>query len=183
MGDVDKSWRSIRDFSLPEYLAYLRRLERADERTRTAYPCSLRVIGRALQGCAGGCKFRISKGVSLLRVAACCTVLRSRWCQSGVRSTWITCRRLLYKPDARIRYFRRAMSEFGLGRATLYRASSLLAAPATCTTVTASIFINVEQRGFELLTSAVQSQIHNALVVHWCSESAANKHILSSRLS
>jgi hypothetical protein len=83
----------------------------------------------------------------MLWVAACCTVLRSRWCQSGVRRPCITRCRLLYKPDARIRYFRRAMSEYGLGRATLYRASSLLAAPATCTTVTASIFINMEQRG------------------------------------
>jgi hypothetical protein len=33
----------IRDFSLPEYLAYLRRLERADERTRTADLTLLRV--------------------------------------------------------------------------------------------------------------------------------------------
>jgi len=141
--------------------------------------CSLRVITQAVQGFARACKCRVSKGFlfsGLPCVAPYCV-------PGGVRSTWITCRRLLYKPDARIRYFRRAMSEYGLGRATLYRASSLLAAPATCTTVTASIFINVEQRGFELLTSAVQSQIHNAVVVHWCSESAANKHILSSRLS
>ena len=141
------------------------------------------MIIHVLQGFAEGCKWRISKPCSFLCLALCCTVLRSRWCQSGVRRPCITRCRLLYKPDARIRYFRRAMSEYGLGRATLYRASSLLAAPATCTTVTASIFINVEQRGFELLTSAVQSQIHNAVVVHWCSESAANKHILSSRLS
>ena len=56
----------------------------ADERTRTAYPCSLRVIGPVLLGFAEGCKSRISKRLSLLRVAACCTVLRSRWCQSGV---------------------------------------------------------------------------------------------------
>jgi hypothetical protein len=28
---------------------------------------------------------RISKGLSLLRVAACCTVLRSRWYQSGIK--------------------------------------------------------------------------------------------------
>src|SRR5215211_859202 len=38
------------------YSAYLRRFERADERTRTAYPCSLRVIGQALQGFAEACK-------------------------------------------------------------------------------------------------------------------------------
>jgi hypothetical protein len=46
--------------------------------------CSLRVITQALQGCAGGCKSRISRRLSLLRVAACCTVLRSRWYQSGI---------------------------------------------------------------------------------------------------
>src|SRR5215217_3814788 len=57
-------------------LTYLRRGGRADERTRTAYPCSLRVIHRALQRCAEACKYRMSKRLSLLRVAACCTVLR-----------------------------------------------------------------------------------------------------------
>jgi hypothetical protein len=31
-----------------EFCAYLSRLGRADERTRTAYPCSLRVIGHVL---------------------------------------------------------------------------------------------------------------------------------------
>ena len=48
--------------------------------------CSLRVISQALQGCAGGCKTLILRRVYLLRVAECCTVLRSRWCQSGVNS-------------------------------------------------------------------------------------------------
>jgi hypothetical protein len=48
--------------------------------------CSLRVITQALQGCAGGCKCRIFKLFSLLRFAACCTVLRSRWYQSGINS-------------------------------------------------------------------------------------------------
>src|SRR5215204_215613 len=48
--------------------------------------CSLRVIGQALQGCAGGCKCRIFRGVSFPCLAACCTVLRSRWYQSGIRS-------------------------------------------------------------------------------------------------
>jgi hypothetical protein len=47
--------------------------------------CSLRVIGHALQGCAQACKSRISKPVSLLRFAARCTVLRSRWYQSGIK--------------------------------------------------------------------------------------------------
>ena len=69
-----------------EFSAYLSRLGRADERTRTAYPCSLRVIIRALQGFARACKSCIDKAVSLLCLALRCTVLRSRWCQSGVRS-------------------------------------------------------------------------------------------------
>jgi hypothetical protein len=47
--------------------------------------CSLRVITQALQGCAEACKFRISKPFSLLRFAECCTVLRSQWCQSGIK--------------------------------------------------------------------------------------------------
>ena len=38
--------------------------------------CSLRVIHHALQGCAGDCKCRISKPVSFLCFAECCTVLR-----------------------------------------------------------------------------------------------------------
>ena len=40
-----------------------------------------------------------------------------------------------------------------------------------------SIFINVEPRGFEPLTSAVQSQIHNILVVRYCSEMPAKLSI------
>src|SRR5215218_3092717 len=48
--------------------------------------CSLRVIHQALQGCAGGCKCRIFRGVSFPYLAACCTVLRSRWYQSGINT-------------------------------------------------------------------------------------------------
>jgi hypothetical protein len=59
-------------------------VQRADKRTRTAYPCSLRVIGHMLQGVAQECKSRISKLLSILSVAACCTVLRSQWYQSGI---------------------------------------------------------------------------------------------------
>ena len=44
------------------------------------------MITQALQGCAGNCKCLISKPLSLLWVAACCTVLRSRWYQSGINS-------------------------------------------------------------------------------------------------
>jgi hypothetical protein len=42
---------------------------------------SLRMIIHALQGCAGGCKCRLSKGISLLCLAPGCTALRSRWYQ------------------------------------------------------------------------------------------------------
>ena len=45
---------------------------------------SLRVIIRVLQGVARACRSRISKPVSLLSFAGCCTVLRSRWYQSGI---------------------------------------------------------------------------------------------------
>jgi hypothetical protein len=57
---------------------------RADERTRTAFLISLRVIIEALQGFAEACKSPISKPFTFLRLAECCTVLRSRWCQSGI---------------------------------------------------------------------------------------------------
>src|SRR5215218_3561287 len=71
-----------------ELLAFVRFAgkKRADERTRTADLISLRVITQALEECAGGCKSRISKGVSVLCLAGCCTVLRSRWYQSGIRT-------------------------------------------------------------------------------------------------
>ena len=56
----------------------------ADERTRTAYLCSLRVIKRALQGFAGVCKSRIFRRFPFPWLAECCTVLRPRWYQSGI---------------------------------------------------------------------------------------------------
>src|SRR5918998_3286384 len=43
--------------------------------------------------------------------------------------------------------------------------------------------LEVEPRGVEPLTSAVQSQIHNVVVVRRCSKTPANKHILTSALS
>jgi hypothetical protein len=66
-----------------DVLVPVQRVQRAEERTRTAYPCSLRVITQALQGAAWGCKCRIFRRVSFLRLAPCCTVLRSRWCQEA----------------------------------------------------------------------------------------------------
>src|SRR5919106_2971887 len=73
---------NIRDFS---FLQVLQEKQRADERTRTAYPCSLRVITQALQGIARTCKTRVFRRLCLLRLTACCTVLRSRWYQSGIK--------------------------------------------------------------------------------------------------
>jgi hypothetical protein len=69
----------------PEVLTSRRLDERADERTRTADLVSLRVIIHVLQGFAESCNSRISRRFPLLRVAACCTVLRSRWYQSGIK--------------------------------------------------------------------------------------------------
>jgi hypothetical protein len=51
---------------------------------------SLRVIIQALQGFARFCDLPISKPVSLLYLALCCTVLRCRWCQSGVNITLLS---------------------------------------------------------------------------------------------
>ena len=65
--------------------------------------CSLRVIIHALQGRARACKSRVFKPASFLCLALCCTVLRSRWCQSGVRKRWITHRRFLCKRDMQLR--------------------------------------------------------------------------------
>jgi hypothetical protein len=73
---------------------------RADERTRTADLVSLRVIGHALRGVARGCKSPISRRLLLLRLAPCCTVLRSRWCQSGVKRTRISRRSSYFEPVA-----------------------------------------------------------------------------------
>ena len=51
-----------------------------------------------LQGLAGDCKSPISRRLSMLRIAACCTVLRSRWCQSGVSRLWTRPRQVLCRP-------------------------------------------------------------------------------------
>ncbi len=54
--------------------------------------CSLRVIHQALQGVARACKCRIFRRLSLLWVAECCTVLRSRWYQSGINVILVSTR-------------------------------------------------------------------------------------------
>ena len=73
-GGIRASSVRLREYSDSEYCAYLRRFERADERTRTADLTSLRVIYQALQGFAQECKSRIFKGFSLLRL--CCELHR-----------------------------------------------------------------------------------------------------------
>jgi hypothetical protein len=50
----------------------------------------LRVIGQPLQGFAQGSKYRIPKRLSFLCLALCCTVLRSRWYQSGINITLVS---------------------------------------------------------------------------------------------
>ena len=62
----------------------LKETTRADERTRTADLLQLRVISHVLQRFAQACKCPISKGFSFLGLALGCTVLRSRWYQSGI---------------------------------------------------------------------------------------------------
>jgi hypothetical protein len=68
------------------FLRILQVKKRADERIRTAFLLQLRVIIHVLQAVARACKSRISKPVPFLRFALCCTVLRSRWYQSGINS-------------------------------------------------------------------------------------------------
>jgi hypothetical protein len=76
--------------SLPYFLTHISPANphRLKEPTSGLEPlsCSLRVIIQALQGLAQGYK---CPPVSYLGLALCCTVLRSRWCQSGVNITLI----------------------------------------------------------------------------------------------
>src|SRR5215211_586438 len=64
--------------------------ERADERTRTADLISLRVCGQGLLSVAQACKPRILRRLSLLQIAPCYTVLRTRWYQSGINSVGLS---------------------------------------------------------------------------------------------
>src|SRR5215203_4676450 len=86
LSGVNKDQLHQRDSCNSSYFPANRNKRGADEWTRTADLLQLRVIHQALQGVAGGCKTRISRRLSLLRIAAYCTVLRSRWYQSGIRS-------------------------------------------------------------------------------------------------
>jgi hypothetical protein len=52
----------------------------------------LRVITQVLQRFAQACKSRISRQFSFLRFALRCTVLRSRWYQSGINVILVSTR-------------------------------------------------------------------------------------------
>jgi hypothetical protein len=67
------------------FMIYLQISEKIEPTSGLEPPtCSLRVVTQALQGFAEACKLRISKRFSLLCLALCCTVLRSRWYQNGM---------------------------------------------------------------------------------------------------
>src|SRR5215207_5497327 len=94
MGDVVKPTEDHQGLLHSAYLAYLWAIKRADERTRTADL----LITSDTSGVAGVCtglQIPLSRPVPVLCLAQRCTVLRSRWCQSGVRSSWIMLRRFL----------------------------------------------------------------------------------------
>ena len=82
---VSESPRFNQGLPLSEYSAYISQ-KRADERTRTA-DLLITSDQSGVAGVAQACKSRISRGVSFLWFAACCTVLRSRWYQSGIRTS------------------------------------------------------------------------------------------------
>src|SRR5215203_6367282 len=92
-----------------EFSPYLSGLERADERTRTANLIALRVITQALQECAEACKCRLVRGVSFPCLAQCCTVLRSRWYQSGINIASTPRFTGSDRPTSRIRSTRRRL--------------------------------------------------------------------------
>jgi hypothetical protein len=77
--------RSISEDSFTSSIALIYAESREPTSGLEPLSCSLRVIGQALQGCAEGCKLPLSHGVSFPCLALRCTVLRSRWCQSGVK--------------------------------------------------------------------------------------------------
>jgi hypothetical protein len=62
-----------------------RRKEREPTSGLKPLTCSLRVISQVLQRFVQACKSRIDKPISFLCLALCCTVLCSRWYQSGIK--------------------------------------------------------------------------------------------------
>src|SRR5215210_3520885 len=79
--------RSVSEDSFTSSIALIYAESREPTSGLEPLTCSLRVITQALQRYAGGCKFCISRGVSFPCLAACCTVLRSQWYQSGIRTS------------------------------------------------------------------------------------------------
>jgi hypothetical protein len=72
-----------------DVLVPVQRVCRADERTRTAYPCSLRVRGQGLLDVAGVCISRIGRGFlfpALPTIARYCVRVRVKF---RVKSAWI----------------------------------------------------------------------------------------------
>src|SRR3712207_5675274 len=129
---------------------------RADERTRTAYPCSLRVRGRAFLSVARAGKSRIGIGFPVLyiapvlpTIAGYCVRVRVKLGLRGVGSPWITRRRFLCKPDLRPGYSQLTRCTDGYGDplpATGRVYARWLPPPALHMAM--SIFINVEPREF-----------------------------------
>jgi hypothetical protein len=64
------------DFGDSSLLRDLQGKQRADERTRTAFPLQLRVCGQWLLSLAQLCKSRINKRLSVPSIARYCRVLR-----------------------------------------------------------------------------------------------------------
>src|SRR5918998_5375899 len=86
MGDVEKplaTYQRILSFRVFGLSMGKKESRRADSNRLSLL--QLRVIIHALQGFAQCCKYRISKPVSFLSLAPCCTALRSQWYQSGIR--------------------------------------------------------------------------------------------------
>jgi hypothetical protein len=86
-------------------------------------PCSLRVMHQALQEFARGCKCPLFKGISLLCLAACCTVLRYEWCQQWCQKSVSTRRR--FPLEQTCDYCSIIPFAEGLGRCVLQSSQSL----------------------------------------------------------
>jgi hypothetical protein len=77
-------------FVYHDYSAYLcGKISRRADSNRLPL-LQLRVIIHVLQRIALACTYRIFSGFSFLGLAPRCTVLRSRWCQSGVNITLVS---------------------------------------------------------------------------------------------
>src|SRR5215208_2974708 len=69
------------------FLRDLQENQRADERTRTAYPCSLRVRFKEFAGVHCGSQTRINKEISHRTHAAELSRISLHWCTTGVPTT------------------------------------------------------------------------------------------------